>query len=535
MRGRMREVVVVLISILFTISFFVGKVFDQQYQLAKDRFLFIKIIMVFVLTCIIIYILYMCFDKKFIQKTTKKGRISQKIFDSKNTKITWLIVMLCWLPNYILYLPGIFTVDGINQINQLATGQLTNHHPILTTLIEAPWILIAKQFGHMEVGLLLYLFLTLLFTSYVVYRGFYWMSKHNISYLTRYVMLIYFIVYPIWSAYARTFVKDTLFYPIFYLYVLFVFDILIDTEKFCDSNKKNIEFILISILLCLVRHNGFYVSIVTVIGILIFCKENRKRFIFVMIGILVFWKIYNAILPLANITPGGKQEMLSIPFQQTARYIKEHKEQVTSEEKEAINAVLNYNIIAQNYDPNLSDPVKGTYTGRDECLSEYFKVWWKQFCKAPDTYVSATLNGTYGYYAYKDKIKCACGYYNQPEYFEKYNQYYKIHWGDRLTKIKEFYYKHVIIDGFQNTPMKLLTQPMIYNWLMIILLGYFLQDNRLRKYWVVFWPIIISFMICIASPVNGDLRYMLPIMSTTILYFAFAEKIKSYVIEERKE
>ena len=188
--------------------------------------------MVFVLTCIIIYILYMCFDKKLIQKTTKKGRISQKIFDSKNAKITWLIVMLCWLPNYILYLPGIFTVDGINQINQLATGQLTNHHPILTTLIEAPWILIAKQFGHMEVGLLLYLFLTLLFTSYVVYRGFYWMSKHNISYLTRYVMLIYFIVYPIWSAYARTFVKDTLFYPIFYLYVLFVFDILIDTEKF---------------------------------------------------------------------------------------------------------------------------------------------------------------------------------------------------------------------------------------------------------------------------------------------------------------
>ena len=44
-----------------------------------------------------------------------------------------------------------------------------------------------------------------------------------------------------------------------------------------------------------------------------------------------------------NIEPGGIQEALSLPFQQTARYVKEHEEEVTQEEKEAIKGVLAYN------------------------------------------------------------------------------------------------------------------------------------------------------------------------------------------------
>jgi hypothetical protein len=83
-------------------------------------------------------------------------------------------------------------------------------------------------------------------------------------------------------------------------------------------------------------------------------------------------------------------------------------------------------------------------------------------------------------------------------------------------------YEGTVDKLFIKGPLKILTQPMLYNWAMILLLGYFLQDEKLRKYWVAFLPFMISFLICIASPVNGDLRYMLPIMSTCILYYAFA-------------
>ena len=254
---------------------------------------------------------------------------------------------------------------------------------------------------------------------------------------------------------------------------------------------------------------------------IIFCKGNRKKCTVLLIGLVAFWQIYNAVLPRVGIIPGGKQEMLSIPFQQTARYVKEHGKEVTKEEKMTINKVLNYDTIGKNYDPNLSDPVKNTYKRKDEYISEYFRVWWKQFLKHPQTYVNATFNGTYGYYAYKDQIKNPCGYYGQPENFWKYQKKYQVHFKNQFS-IGRMAYEGTVDKLFIKGPLKILTQPMLYNWAMILLLGYFLQDEKLRKYWVAFLPFMISFLICIASPVNGDLRYMLPIMSTCILYYAFA-------------
>ena len=43
-----------------------------------------------------------------------------------------------------------------------------------------------------------------------------------------------------------------------------------------------------------------------------------------------------------------------------------------------INKVLNYDTIGKNYDPNLSDPVKNTYKGKDIYLRIFFSLV-KQF------------------------------------------------------------------------------------------------------------------------------------------------------------
>ena len=101
-------------------------------------------------------------------------------------------------------------------------------------------------------------------------------------------MLVYFCIYPIWSAYARTLVKDTLFYPVFYLYILFFFDLLIDHKRLLSQKRKLVQFIVLSILLCLVRHNGFYVAVVTMVGLIIFCKGNRKKCTVLLIDWLLF-------------------------------------------------------------------------------------------------------------------------------------------------------------------------------------------------------------------------------------------------------
>ena len=71
---------------------------------------------------------------------------------------------------------------------------------------------------------------------------FYWMHKKNTKYWIRFTGLAFYGLFPIWSAYARTAVKDTLFYPIFVLFVLFIFDIVLEPEKIFDSKVKSILF-----------------------------------------------------------------------------------------------------------------------------------------------------------------------------------------------------------------------------------------------------------------------------------------------------
>ena len=229
-----------------------------------------------------------------------------------------------------------------------------------------------RNIGCQNVGIAVYLLFTLLFTSGVFAICFYWMHKKNTKYWIRFTGLAFYGLFPIWSAYARTAVKDTLFYPIFVLFVLFIFDIVLEPEKIFDSKVKSILFLIVSLLLCLVRHNGFYILIFTMPFCIVGVKKYRRQLIVLFIIMVAFWEVYQkAILPMAGVKPGGKQEMLSIPFQQTARYVKYYGNDVSTEEEKVIRKVLDYDTIGKNYDPDLSDPVKNTYKQKDEYLKDY--------------------------------------------------------------------------------------------------------------------------------------------------------------------
>lgn len=97
--------------------------------------------------------------------------------------------------------------------------------------------------------------------------------------------------------------------------------------------------------------------------------------------------------------------MLSVPFQQTARYLREYPDDVTASEKKAINRILDYDVLAEKYNPELSDPVKITFRFRDNdddpkldgYMKDYFKAWFAMLRRHPGVYIQATLNNIYSY------------------------------------------------------------------------------------------------------------------------------------------
>ena len=100
---------------------------------------------------------------------------------------------------------------------------------------------------------------------------------------------------------------------------------------------------------------------------------------------------------------------------------------------------------------------------------------------------------------------------------------YKIYYSGKTKYIRDIY--HGVLDTiYQKTPLTLFTKPMIYLWILIGLLGMVcsLKDDQILD---CILPVVTSFLICLASPVNGDMRYMLPITASTILYVAFVNEI----------
>ena len=215
--------------------------------------------------------------------------------------------------------------------------------------------------------------------------------------------------------------------------------------------------------------------------------------------------------------------MLSVPFQQTARYIVENGEKVTQEEREAIDKILTYEAIADVYNPNISDYVKNMYkhnVSKDD-LKNYFKVWFQMLCKDPLCYVEATLHNTYGYYypGQQMKIQSVYQYYIK----EELNYYCEYNYIPGLQK-----YRDVIIAWsyvFINLPvLGMLMNPGFYTWFTIICLGYIIRKKKYALF-VVMMPSIMTILVCLASPVNGLERYMLPVMVGAPVIFALLTKV----------
>ena len=211
MDRKIRLRVASIVAFLFSLCFLVGQSYDKlgSWQLIKESPVLsaVKFCAVLAAAFVIINLLYKTVG--FISSNRQvPNHLVKYIFDKKPFIFPWIVIIIFWLPNFLLYLPGCLTVDAMKQLEQFFTGELTNHHPILTTMIEGMFVLLGKALGNIEIGIAVYLGLIFIVSSSIFALGFKWMYQHKVSYKIRWIGLLYFCLFPLWSSYARTLVKD---------------------------------------------------------------------------------------------------------------------------------------------------------------------------------------------------------------------------------------------------------------------------------------------------------------------------------------
>lgn len=326
------------------------------------------------------------------------------------------ILIAVWSIHLIAFLPGMFmgdTEDIIYMAYNYHTGLadtvelisedvlLVDHHSVLYTVLLGFFVKAGRFLFHSEnTGIFFYTIAQELFTAWVLAQGLYQLKKYRVNAAVRTIILLFLCLFPWIPRYAIMATKDTLFADFLMLYLLTILDIAEERPEKIPI-KHLAALAVYAVLIFLLRKNGLYAVLLSLPFLLMLNKKWLKAVALVMLCIFLSKFVYSdVILPAAQITDGSVSAALSIPLQQTSRYLKYYGDEVTQEEKEAISAVADYDALPEVYWPDRSDWAKACWKKEadSEDMKNYFAVWAKMLMKHPLTYVAATANNYYAYF-----------------------------------------------------------------------------------------------------------------------------------------
>lgn len=449
------------------------------------------------------------FEKTFqfiVQFSINKNIIGK--FDGISWCSSFGLILIGWLIYLLIFLPGNIAGDGNFQLVQFFGHiPMTNHHPFLSTLFEGGIFNIGRHLLGDNFGLFLYVFVQLIICASIYSFCISKVSRLGINSKVTIVFSIFVGLVPYWSFASETLHKDGMFLAFFALYVtillLLIVKHVLKREESLDK-KELIGLIISSLLVCFWRNDGIYMVLPSLLCLIFIGKGKYwKQFTLVLVTVMfVFWGFNKVVLPILHVAPTEKGEALSLPAQQTARYLKKYPHDITANEKKVLTKTFNDpSQLSEKYDPNIADPVK-FYIKRNVNTKEYIKVWAKMGIRHPLVYLNATFAGTDNYYVpwslAPDFTWCgAMAEFSKPTFLH-------LHYINS-DKIRSSFIR--IVGTIATVPfINIFLSSAMAVWLSL-LMGLFLWEKYGFEYLIPFIPVFMNLLICIASPVNGLVRY----------------------------
>ena len=445
------------------------------------------------------------------------------------------IILLFWIPVLIALYPGTMINDSWGQLQQYirflnGENALYDHHPVVVTMIMGRIIMTAQKFtGSLTRAFFIYVFIQAVFTSLafsasIVYAH----VRLRIGNGAVLCMLFVYCLLPVFPASVQTISKDA------FSAWLFVFYMLLFTEGVRTKGEvfSNILFIILltvlGLLCALTKKVNTYVVLFSLLAMFVFVRNKRIWLIIPILTISVSMLVLMpAFLKAHDIRLGGKQEMLSIPYQQTARYVKEHPDDITEDEYQVVDKLLDMSDLAERYNALNADPVKGYHErGTKKEYIDYLKVWLAQGIRHPCCYFDAFNAMIAGWFSSTEYVPLmTMDWHSQldtsliPEYNAKRFGFFSY----TAKNYQQFY------DNLYENP--LLKFFFSYNTFAVIIPAFVFTTvtsvgkQSKNRYWLVVVPVIFSLLLgCFLAPVSIHFegrRYLYPLTYTTPLMLAF--------------
>ncbi|MCR4784089.1 MAG: DUF6020 family protein [bacterium] len=426
---------------------------------------------------------------------------------------SFILMALFWLPFAIIRYPAGMEHDAYYQIEQyLGLRPMTLHWPVASNVFMGSVIQLGNYlFGSLDAAAFLLVIVQMLIAAAVLAYTLQVSQELKASERWINLILLIYLTAPIYPICITTIFKDSLYASVLVWFVTLIAKLF---NTGVDSKKMYLAVGISAFLSCILRNNGIFIIAFELLGFSIFAAFTKEKkdwhgrlfiTLTVTLALALGYSVYVTKfsgIPTGN---GGIKEALSIPFQQTARYVRDHGAEVTAEERNIIDSVLDYSKLPVYYTPWLSDFVKNTYRGDNSKLPDYFRVWARQFFRHPDTYVEAAISTVSGFFAIRGPLYLWDGphnrdymHYSEPQALKPFRM--------ALINWAEFMYL-----------LPLVNLPNIAAVQIYVAMILFMQAvSEKRGLWACLMiPSVVTVLVCIASPTfyqAAGFRYALSII-----------------------
>ena len=472
----------------------------------------------------IMYSLAMFLSSKFNEIYLSEEGIS-KSEKQKWTITSFFFCAIIWAIYYIMFFPGVVSTDSFVQISQaLGFEPLSNHHPFMHTLLAAVFLKPAYALlGNTEIGIAAFLLFQLLIMSLIIAYAQSILCEIGAGKKLRTGILLFYAVNPLFGMYSVTMWKDVWMGMMLMLFLLLI----VKVVYLGDSTIKTDIFLALSVMgVFFSKATGIAMILFALIALIVLIIKEKEVPLRTAASIAAAMALCLMIQSMAinsfGVIPSESRESKSVPLQQIARTVKECGDELSNEEKEAINEILPYDELAANYNPRVSDPVKNTFKEEnfDNNKGKYIKLWMKLGIRYPSVYIKSFFYNTYGYW-YPDANYWVVSSQSYALFFtEEYKEYVRSldisseKDTGNYNKPKDYSEKRTnrleMIFTVRRLPgLSLLFSIGAYFWAYLLIAVYVIINRKLK----MAVPLSIAFAVfvsCLISPVYCEMRYGYP-------------------------
>lgn len=437
----------------------------------------------------------------------------------------FLLICICWMPYLLISYPGGTCVDSSYQIQQiLGERPFSTQQPLLSTLLMGGFVLAGRALGSYNIGLFLFCLFQMMVCAGIFSYSLLILHRRKTACAAKYFLLAVYALVPTYGNYVSMMIKDTLFSAFCLLYLTILCQMVEEYRMGQVTRRRTLAYVATAVLTMLLRNNGFYVVLLTTIFLLagLCCGRGKKRekkqlygILALLLPVILYLGINAGLIAATKAEEETTRGFLGIPFQQTARYLRDYGDEVTEGEREAIQGVINeYEILGEIYDPDIADPIVYKYKldSTKEDLGRYFKAWAAMLFKHPLCYVEAAANQMYGWFY--------VGADNDIRYVGRLPVFSEPRLGDRRVK--------KIIEIMGDIPFFwILENIAVYVWTMF-LFHIYVRKHKIKDCGYALAFLDISLLICMMAPACFlHPRYAFPIMFSLpfiILYYVMTPR-----------